>query len=203
MNVYIFEDEYLDRTAIEAILHEMRDMQIVGTGKLVSQAVQECVRLQPGLIIADSDIDGDKTAGPRFVKAVREKIPYVHILGLTKYQDCITPLIDAGCNFVVDKALIYSKDAALKSIQEALFSRPLVLGENSPPTLTEVQSRVLKLICAGLKESEIIEQMGFSSKKPLVNAKRQLLDIFGAANMPNLVDHAYRAGYLNPRRRED
>ena len=119
---------------------------------------------------------------------------------LTYHADLIDGLKRAGCDYVANKALIESPEDARKFIREAISPRPEYYRDFAPPSLTEAQDRVLKLICEGYTEDEIAKEFGSDSRKPIRNIKNTLFDIFGAKSAANLIHLAYRSGYLHPDR---
>jgi DNA-binding NarL/FixJ family response regulator len=195
---FIFEDQFFDLAALKAILVQIPGIQIIGDSASLSEAIAECARMKPDLIIADAEIHGDKKAGSRFVQTVREQLPQVHILGLTRYPECIDGLKRAGCDRVVNKNLIDSPEACVNYIRDCFIPKPTYYSELQPPVLIPEEDRVLKSICDGKTEDEIATEMGFSTRKPIRKIKNSLFAKFGAINVPNLVDLAYKTGYRKP-----
>ncbi|HMZ07360.1 MAG TPA: response regulator transcription factor [Anaerolineales bacterium] len=196
----ILDDEFLQQSALEKILSGLSQIQIVGTAATTMEAFSICERLKPDLIIADAKIGQEKMAGATFVKNIKKILPDVRILGLTYHADLIDGLKRAGCDYVANKALIESPEDARKFIREAISPRPEYYRDFAPPSLTEAQDRVLKLICEGYTEDEIAKEFGSDSRKPIRNIKNTLFDIFGAKSAANLIHLAYRSGYLHPDR---
>ncbi len=194
----ILDDDFLQLNALEKILSGLPQIQVVGTAATTMEAFSICERLKPDLIIADAKIGQEKMAGATFVKNIKKILPEVRVLGLTYHSDLIDGLKRAGCDYAVNKALLESPEATKKFILEAIRPKPEYYREFAPPTLTEVQDRVLKLICEGCTEDEIAREFGNDSRKPIRNIKNQLFDIFGAKSAANLIHLAYKSGYLHP-----
>ena len=195
---FILEDSYFDLKAIEKILGELSQIQIIGSASTSVDAFSICEQMKPDLIIADAKIGQEKMVGAAFVKSIRKLLPDVRILGLTYHADLIDGLKRAGCDYVVNKALIENHDAAKKYIRETLIPKPEYYRDFTPPSLTEQQDHVLKFICEGLTEDSIAKELGYDNRKPIRNIKNTLFDIFGAKSAANLVHLAYKTGYLNP-----
>lgn len=196
----IVEDTYIDRKALEKILSDLPQIQIVGVATTVMEAFSVCEKVKPDFIIADGKLGQEKIAGANFVKNIRKLLPEVRVLGLTYHPDLIDGLRRAGCDYVANKALIESPEDAKKFIREALSPKPEYYRDFAPPSLTEPQERVLKLICEGYTEDEMAKEFGNDSRKPIRNIKNALFDIFGAKSAANLVHLAYKSGYLHPDR---
>jgi two-component system, NarL family, invasion response regulator UvrY len=198
----IVEDTYIDRQALEKIISDLPQIQLVGVATTVMEAFSLCEKIKPDFIIADGKMGQEKMAGANFVKNIRKLLPDVRVLGLTYHPDLIDGLKRAGCDYVANKALIESPEAAKKFIREALSPKPEYYRPFAPPSLSETQDRVLRLICEGYTEDEIAKEFGSDSRKPIRNIKNALFDIFGAKSAANLVHLAYRSGYLHPDRDE-
>lgn len=195
---YILEDRFFDLEAIKAILARIPEIQVIGSTSMPGEALEFCRQKKPDLIIVDGDIYGDKTAGPAFVKNVRKILPESRVLGMTRYDECIDPLKRAGCNYVVNKNVIENQDAALKFLRETFFPKPQHLRSLSPPSLTEEESQVLRLICEGNTEDQIALFLGFPSRKRVRKVKNTLFSKFNALNVAHLVYLAFMTGYLHP-----
>jgi DNA-binding NarL/FixJ family response regulator len=196
----IVEDTYIDRQALEKIISDLPQIQLVGVATTIMEAFSICEKIKPDFIIADGKMGQEKSAGANFVKNIRKLLPEVRVLGLTYHPDLIDGLKRAGCDYVANKALIESPEAAKKFIREALSPKPEYYRPFAPPTLSETQDRVLRLICEGYTEDEIAREFGNDSRKPIRNIKNALFDIFGAKSVANLVHLAYKSGYLHPDR---
>lgn len=195
---FIFEDQFFDMEAIKSILQKINEIQIVGEASMIGEALEVCRSKQPNLIIADGSIYGDKTMGPSFVRSVRRELPEVRILGLTRFPDMVDVLKRAGCDFVANKTMIENQAAAVKYIRETLLPRPQFAVQLKPPTLSDEEGMVLRLICEGLTEEQIAAQLGHPTRKPVRRIKNNLFHKFGAASVAQLVHLAYKTGYLNP-----
>ena len=195
---FIFEDIYFDLEAIKSMLQKIPEIEVIGQGSTLGEAIHFCEQHRPGLIIADGEVHGDKTVGATFVRVLRKKLPEARFLGLTRYADCIAALKSAGCDFVVNKNLIENQETAVKYLRETLLFRPETAPALVPPTLTPELDQVLRLIADGKTEDQIAVNLGFESRRRVKHLKEQLFDRFGAENVAQLVSLAYRTGYLHP-----
>lgn len=195
---FIFEDQFFDMEAIKSILMKIHEVQLVGEASMIGEALEICRLKKPDLIIADGSIYGDKTIGPSFVRSVRRELPTVRILGLTRHPDMVEALKRSGCDFVANKNMIENQASAVKYIKETLIPRPQYSVQLKPPDLTEEEGRVLRMICEGLTEEQIALQLGHPTRKPVRRIKNNLFNKFGAASVAQLVNLAYKTGYLDP-----
>jgi len=197
---FILEDTFLELNALKKILEDMPQIQIMGQATTPREALALCEKIKPDLIIADAKIGHDKMAGATFVKNIRKLLPDVRILGLTYHPDLIDSLERAGCDYVANKAFIESPEDAQKYIRETLLPKPDYYRSFSPPSLTEIQDKVLRLTCEGYTEDEIANELNYPTRKPIRNIKNTLFNAFGAKSAANLVYLAYKTGYLHPDR---
>lgn len=212
---FILEDKYWDRSALTNILNSIDNIQIIGFAETIPDAISECEKKKPDLIIVDGQIGYDKRAGEKFVRYIRKQQPEVRFLGLSYHPDLLPGLKQAGCHYAEHKTLIENFEAAKKFIAGALSQQPIKYRDETPPSLNTIQDRVLKLICEGFTEAEIGQDLlkltyeGFKKEEidlEIKNAsltsvkriKQSLFDSFGAKNAPHLVHLAYRTGYLDP-----
>ena len=195
---YILEDRFFDLEAIKAILAKIPEIQVIGNTSLPGEALEFCRQKKPDLIIVDGDIYGDKTVSPAFVKNVRKYLPDAHVLGMTRYDECLEPLRHAGCNYVVNKNVIENQDAALKFLRETFFPKLPPLRAGPPPSLTPDERHVLLLICAGNTEGQIATTLGYPSRKRVRKIKNDLFGKFHAINVAHLVYLAFVSNYLHP-----
>lgn len=193
---YILEDRFFDLEAIKAILAKIPEIQVIGHTAMPGEALEFCRQKKPDLIIVDGDIYGDKTISPGFVKNARKYLPEARLLGMTRYDECIDPLKRAGCNYVVNKNVIENQDAALKFLRETFFPKPQYLRSILPPSLTDDESKVLRLICEGNTEDQIGLVLGYPTRKRVRKIKNTLFSKFNAINVAHLVYLAFMTGYL-------
>jgi len=195
---FILEDSYFELSALTKIVESMEHIHVVGSATTVPEAILECERKKPDLIIVDAKIGYDKKAGEKFVRYIRNQLPGVRFLGLSYHTDLLEGLKQAGCDYVEHKALIENPEIAKKFIQGALTPKPVNYHDYAPPTLTEAEDRVLELICEGYTELEIENELKYPSQKSVKKVKKSLFEAFGAKSAPNLVHLAYKTGYLDP-----
>ncbi len=193
----IFEDRKFDQRGILAILRDIPEISVIGVFDTIGEALNHCKDLKPDLIIADADIRGDRTAGPRFVKNVIKILPNAKILGLTIWAECIDPLKRAGCKEAVLKQFFDDEQAALKFIRETMIEPPLYGEDVEPPKLDEDEDHVLRMIANGHTENEICNAL-HKTRKQIRYIKDSLKDKFAVTSSKDtqLVSNAYLFGYF-------
>jgi len=197
LKVVIFEDDKFQLRAVKDVLRDIPEINIVGIYDTIPEALVKCQELRPDLIIADADIRGNKAIGPQFVKSVRKILPLVKVLGLTAYDDCLTPLIQAGCKEAVLKKFFHDEESARKFIRATLLEPIIVPPQDLPPKLESEEDLVLRMISNGRTEKEIMEKLG-KTRRQVTRVKDNLNHKFGvnSGKETQLVAHAYQIGYL-------
>ncbi len=193
----IFEDDEIDVRGIRDLIKGVASINIIGVYSTIQDGLRACRELRPDLLLVDADIRGDKTAGPRFVQAIKQMHCQARILGLTKYPECLKPLQFAGCNEVVLKQFFDDEEIARKYIEESLLNNPVNRAEMELPVLTREEDTVLRMIASGRTENEMGLKLT-KTRKQIRLLKSALKLKFGATRDPQLVSHAYRCGYLRP-----
>lgn len=194
----IFEDSKFDLRGLQSILKGIPEINVVAVFDTIGEALSECKKIAPDLIIADADIRGDKTVGPNFVRSVIKMLPNVKVLGLTIWPDCIDRLKRAGCKEAVLKQFFDNEQAAQKFIRETLVESPFFTNLE-PPDLNEEEDQVLRMMGNGHTEEEIGGMLNKSRKQVRI-IKGGLKDKFGVVSGRDteLVALAYRRRYLLP-----
>ncbi len=81
--VLLVDDESLVRRILKQILSSYRDLELVGEAANGEEAIFAVARLQPDIVVMDirmPALDGIAAA-----RVIREKYPYVKIIGLSEY----------------------------------------------------------------------------------------------------------------------
>lgn len=195
----ILEDRYIDVLGLKRILDQIKEVVVVAECRTPQDAITKTKDLKPDFFIVDGEIYDNKKAGEQFVKEIRKNFPFVKILGLTQYPECIEPLRHAGCNHVVNKKLIDNQTAAEQHIREVLNSPLLSITESyPPPNLSELEDKVLRLIASGFTDPEIKNLLSMKNIKSAKRVRESLMQKFSARKSTELVSLAYRTKYFSP-----
>ena len=138
-----------------------------------------------------------KIWGKKFVINVRQFLPNVKILGLTRYAECLGPLKNSGCNGVALKSFLTDEKAATKFIMETILSEEPIENFIAPPNLSCTEDKVLRLIAQGYSEYSIGTRMNINRYK-VRKIKTNIKNKFGANKDTELIANAFRYGYLKP-----
>ncbi|HWA82577.1 MAG TPA: response regulator transcription factor [Fimbriimonadaceae bacterium] len=182
IRVMLAEDDSLLRNTLGELLQLDPEMALVSTVSNGEQAVAEAHILKPDVILMD--IEMPRLTGIEATRRIREKLPEIQVVILTKFGDDekVFAAIKAG-------ALGYLlKDAGLEEIRKAVIAAkngegvlsPIlvskVLGEFNRLTQVAAKNRelfaelsrreveVLELLASGMKNSAIADKLCLSEK---------------------------------------
>lgn len=182
IRVMLAEDDSLLRNTLGELLQLDAELALVSTVSNGEQAVAEAHILKPDVILMD--IEMPRVTGIEATRRIREKLPEIQVVILTKFGDDekVFAAIKAG-------ALGYLlKDAGLEEIRRAVISAkngegvlsPVlvskVLGEFNRLTQVAAKNRelfaelsrreveVLELLSSGMKNSAIADKLCLSEK---------------------------------------
>jgi two-component system response regulator NreC len=179
--VIIAEDHTILREGIKALLSEEPDFVIVGEAGDGRQAIQQCQKLKPHVVLMDlsmPDLNGTEA-----IRTIKQRDPEIKIIALTmhKSEEYVRATLEAGADGYVLKD-DSQKDllAAFASVQKGrvylssgicdkVISGYLKQSADAPATyswdLLSVRERqVLKLIAEGGKNREIGDYLSISLK---------------------------------------
>ncbi len=125
IRVLSVDDRESVRRAVAAALLAYGDLELVGQATNGIEAVQLCAQLQPDIVLMDLVMPA--MSGATATRAIRQRWPQVHVIGLTAFGDF--DLIDEALAAGADRCLIkdVSADdlaAAIRDVHhQATFSR--------------------------------------------------------------------------------
>jgi DNA-binding NarL/FixJ family response regulator len=207
IRVLIADDHPLIRSGLCTALMNEPDIVIAGEASNGDEAQQQCVKLQPDVLVLDLNMDGPPAVAT--LSSVRERCPRTQVLILTAYDD------DAYVRgLVLGGAMGYVlKDEAPEALVQAVrsvarggtwFSRSLVENlvvraerdESDAPPLTERESQIIRLIAQGWDNARIAEELCLS-EQTIRNYVSRLYDKIGVQTRAEAVvwgrDHGVSA----------
>ena len=208
IRVLIADDQRAVREGLAMLVGLTDDIEVVGTAANGVEAVQLASELHPDVVLMDlrmPEMDGGEAT-----RKIRGAEPDTHVLVLTTYadDDSLFPALQAGAHGYL------TKDASAEEIERAIravadghthldpgVQQRLVataLGATAqnptlPDDLTTREIEVLKLIAAGLSNTEIAAALVVSA----ATVKTHINHIFqktGARDRAQAVRYAYQHG---------
>jgi DNA-binding NarL/FixJ family response regulator len=208
IRVVIADDQRAVREGLAMLVGLTEGIEVVGTAANGVEAVALANELRPDVVLMDLRMP--EMEGAEATRAIRTTLPGTHVLVLTTYADdeSLFPALQAGARGYL------TKDASAEEIERAIravadgqthldpaIQRRLVAaalttaGRESrlPDDLTSREVEVLKLIAAGLSNTEIAATLVVSA----ATVKTHINHIFqktGARDRAQAVRYAYQHG---------
>jgi NarL family two-component system response regulator LiaR len=175
--IILVDDHEVVRNGVRAYLETLPDFQVVGEAASGDDAIGLVSDLIPDLVLMDLIMPG--LDGVETIRRIKKISPRTQVVVLTSYHEDvhIFPALKAGAISYILKDMKMDKlvDALHRAVQGEVTLHPRVAvrvlqnirGENpeSEPLFTELTEReldVLKLIAAGLANSQIAEKLVIS-----------------------------------------
>jgi DNA-binding NarL/FixJ family response regulator len=153
IRVMIAEDDSLLRNTLGELLQLDQELALVSTVPNGEQAVAEAHILKPDVVLMD--IEMPRVNGIEATRRIREKLPEIQVVILTKFGDDekVFAAIKAG-------ALGYLlKDAGLEEIRRAVIAAKSGEGVLSPVLVSKVLSEFNRLTQVATKNRELFAEL--------------------------------------------
>jgi len=208
IRVLIADDQRAVREGLAMLVGLTDDIQVVGTAANGIEAVDRANELRPDVVLMDLRMP--EMEGAEATRTIRTAQPDVHVLVLTTYadDDSLFPALQAGAHgYLTKDASAEEIERAIRAvasgnthldpaIQQRLVTAALATtgpAPTLPDDLTTREVEVLKLIAAGLSNTEIAAALVLSA----ATVKTHINHIFqktGARDRAQAVRYAYQHG---------
>lgn len=205
LNLMIVDDHKLFREGLKILLKNLEDVQEVWDAPDGEQFLISLKTMKPDLVFMD--IEMPKVNGIEATIKALELYPDLKILALSMYGDeeYFQKMVDAGvCGFLLKNSEFTEVKKALYAVLQGnnyfteeilyrLVNRFRAKPAQAEPliTLSDREIEVLKLICKGLSNQEIAEQL-FISKRTVDHHRASLLTKTNTRNTASLVIYAIK-----------
>lgn len=212
IRVLIADDHAILREGIRALLKLSPDIEVVGEAADGRQAVEECRRLGPDVVLMDIAMPG--LGGLEATLEIRKENPRAKILVLTQYEDreYMRRFLKAGvAGYVLKKAAGSELTAAIRAahrgglvLDPALARQAMddyrakpAAAETTDPyeTLTDREKQVLKLVAEGRSNKEVAALLGISVKTAMSHRER-LMEKLDLHSRTDLIKFALKKGVI-------
>lgn len=212
IRVLIADDHAILREGIRALLKLSEDIEVVGEAADGQQAVEECRRLEPDLVLMDIAMPG--LGGLEATLEIKKVNPRTKILVLTQYDDreYMRRFLKAGAaGYVLKKAAGSELTAAIRAayrgglVLDPALARHAVEEYRTTPTadaatdpydaLTDREKQVLKLVAEGRSNKEVAEILNISVKTAMSHRER-LMEKLNVHSRTDLIRFALRKGVI-------
>lgn len=195
IRVFIVDDHYMVIEGIRSLLHNEKDIELLGHACNASSCLAFLQQQQPDVILMDINLPD--ISGIELCQEVKEKFPAVFVLGLSTFnqQSFIEKMIQNGASgYVLKNAtqneLMEAIHTVIKGKQYLSFDAAITLRkpekENNIPIITRREKEVLELIAEGMTNNEIAQKL-YISASTVDTHRTNLLSKFDAKNTASLV----------------
>jgi DNA-binding NarL/FixJ family response regulator len=200
VRLLLADDHQIFRDGLKMLLQLIPNLQLVAELDSLTELRNSVKATEPQLLLLDFHMPGGETSAE--IDYLKQRYPTLKVIVLTGSQ---SPTVLKQLDLVqADGILQKNGDAAeLKAAIDAVLSqqryiapRVLQLISESSVELTAREFEVLKLVCDGLSNAQIAEQMHLSPKttdKHRENLMRKL----DVNNAPQLIKKALQLGLLD------
>jgi DNA-binding NarL/FixJ family response regulator len=205
IRLLIVDDHPIVRGGLRALFEDDPDFEVVGHAQDGAQAVERAAALDVDVVLMDLRMP--RMGGVEAIGLLRERRPEIRILVLTTFDSDadVLPAIEAGATGYLLKdaprdELVRAVHAAHRgeavlapSVARILLGR--VRGPAPGESLTDRESKVLKLVAAGSTNREAAKQLFISE----ATVKTHLLHIYAKLHVrdrASAVAEAYKRGLL-------
>jgi len=205
LNILIVDDHKLFREGLKILLKNLEDVNEVWEapdGEVFLNMIKTC---HPDLILMD--IEMPRINGIEATIKALEMFPDLKILALSMYGDeeYFQKMVDAGvCGFLLKNSEFSEVRKAITTVVQGnnYFTEEILYrlvnrfktkpSQTEPPvTLSDRELEVLLLICKGLSNQEIADQL-FISKRTVDHHRASLLTKTNTRNAASLVIYAIK-----------
>ena len=191
------------------IIRPQEHMEVLATYGTGTELLQGLILQQPDVLLLDLQLPD--MPGQEVARAVMTQHPGVHILIVTSIDTAyrVKEMMQLGCRGYLLKSTtpdtlvtaiekVYQGEEYIEShLKEQLLASVLHPGKKSGSTirLTKRELEILKLLCDGLSNYDIGEQL-FLSHRTVENHRMSLLQKFDVKNSVALVRAALQQGLI-------
>ena len=211
VRVLVAEDQSAVRAGLVLILGSAPDIEVVGEAADGLEAVAECRRLQPDVVLLDVAMPG--LGGLEAAPIIRRECPRSRVVVLSQYDDreYVTRFLKAGASgYVLKRAAGAELAAALRAVargglvldpqvaREAFASRGAGPAPEAPDpweSLTDREKQVLKLVAEGQSNKDVAQALGITVKTAMSH-REHLMEKLGMHSRTELIRFALRQGII-------
>lgn len=205
IRVLLVDDHALVRQGFRRLLEDDPGITVVGEASDGSEAIDLAVRLRPDVVVMDCAMPG--THGLAATRTLLERAPETAVVMLSMHAEetLVRQALDAGARgyllksaIDLDLATAIRRTAGGETVLDPKLSlSPTLKGERSHG-LSARELEVLQLICEGLSNRGIADQLGLSVNTVAVH-RANIMSTLGVHKAAELVVYAIQNGLITLR----
>ena len=191
IRILLAEDQAMVRGALSALLKLERDIEVLGAAADGMQALSECRRLRPDIVVTDIEMPG--MTGIELAQRIQAEGLATKVVIVTTFarQGYLRRALDAGVKgYLLKDSPAEQLAQALRNVQRggrAIDPALAVEAWNESDPLNDRERQTLRLSGEGLSAPQIAEQLGLSPG----TVRNYLSEAIGKLGANNRID-AYR-----------
>jgi DNA-binding NarL/FixJ family response regulator len=200
--VFIVDDHYMVIEGIRSLLQHEKNIEWMGHAMTATSCLSFLQMQQPDVLLMDINLP-DKS-GIDLCKEVKEKYPFIFIIGLSTFnqQSFIEKMISNGASGYLLKNA--TQEELMEGIETVMKGKLYLSGEaaqslkktnSDTPLLTRREKEVLELIAEGMTNNEIAQKL-FISSTTVDTHRKNLLAKFDAKNTATLIRMAAQMRFI-------
>jgi two-component system response regulator DegU len=210
INLFVFEDEWMCREAIQSVIDRTVDIELVGTAEKAEGLIKTIVTLKPDVVLMDIRLKG-KISGIEATKIITKRCPNTRVIIFTNFPDSETlnAAILAGAAGYLLKEETSNPDILIQAIREVAQGNSYMTPRISAEILKVIRNRnhlkqmgltqreleLVKLMAEGLNNREIARQLKIK-ERTVANHIGNILFKLNAKNRTEAVCIARNNGLL-------
>ena len=207
INIIIADDHEIFRKGFEVLLEDQSEIQLVGMVRNGQELLDQVDLLCPDVII--TDIQMPFISGIEATKRLSITHPQIGIIALTMFEEryMVQEMIDAGASGYLKKNT--GRQELLEAVKKVFrggYHFPDNLLHEGPPEyknlnipvdLTELEIKIIQLICQEYSSKQIAAELRYSIRT-IENYREKIQAKIGAKNMAGIITFAIKYNIYKP-----
>ncbi len=211
LRLVLVDDDVLVRSGLRVLLDSEPDLTVVGDAGTGREALEVAARTNPDVVVMDVRMpDMDGIAATAALVARDPDRPRVLVLTTFEDDDYLYRALSAGASgFALKRSGPEELAHAIRVVasgtslvlpeltRRLIAARSKVRGSAALPELTAREADVLRLVAAGLSNTEVAARL-YLSRETVKSHVSAVLVKLGARDRTQAVIAAYESGFLEP-----